>query len=563
MSLSDKSLTLRGSNADIACTTTREPETIIQSASTTVMIAANEVTLDGFQIIGNTGISTNGYTDITIQNNLVEANEIGIVNQNIQSPYTIQNNCISLNMQTYSVQGFDTEITLSDTQQAGAWYVDRYAPAEFVREVFDGNQRLKHSLSVDDGANNRPGGFQGVFYNTQGRKYDTNDITSFAIDLYIPSDWQTTDRRMAGLWGTAFNITDAISFYPIIEFTSTESTPRFRAWTGSGWMDLGLPAGFAYDSWYTLNISLIDNMLVYSVEDLSLAFPHNDSVRIGNVILQGYNTDTGVAYDIYWDNLTLFDVPAENGNNPTTGVAIIGAIGSDMSINNNNISGAFYGYLLHAVNTTPATTINGGDITGVMQGVAVVNTLDNTNFFPSTFAVDGVTMSGFVGDYVAIPSANFHSGVYVFTGGGTTGASTITGALTNVDVDGTQKPQQNSAALHFADFGAQANAQTITVNGGNLTNNVNRGIYARANAVVTVDGATLTNNGADPFGASGNDGYSVIAREGASISIENSTITNPAAQITGVSYAFHASAGTNNLLVRGNQISNGNVFQIG
>lgn len=252
------------------------------------------------------------------------------------------------------------------------------------------------------------------------------------------------------------------------------------------------------------------------------------------------------------------------GAQQTAGIVLNGLTGANApTITDNDIAGAFYGYLLHAVNTTSATTINGGDITGVMQGVAVVNTLDNVNFFPSTFAVDGVAMSGFAGDYGAIPSANFHSGVYVFTGGGTTGASTITGALTNVDVDGTQRPQQNSAALHFADFGTQANAQTITVNGGNLTNNVNRGIYARANAVVTVDGATLTNNGADPFGASGNDGYSVIAREGASITIENSTITNPATQITGVSYAFHASAGTNNLLVRGNQISNGNIFQIG
>jgi hypothetical protein len=249
----------------------------------------------------------------------------------------------------------------------------------------------------------------------------------------------------------------------------------------------------------------------------------------------------------------------------TVGIALNGLSGDGSTIADNDIADAFYGYVLHAVNTTPPTTISGGEITGVMQGVAVVNTLDGSAFFPSTFAVEDVAMSGFSGDYSEIPAlagANFHSGIYVFTGSGTTGASTISGSITDVNVSSTGKPGPNSAALHFADFGSQANAQTISVEGGVLANNLNRGMYATGNVVVTVNNIALTNNGADPFTTGGNDGYGVIVRGGARVDISNSTIANPASQTSGVSYAFHTSQTGSALTVRGNQISNGNIFQI-
>ncbi|MBK7408027.1 MAG: hypothetical protein IPJ40_08055 [Saprospirales bacterium] len=116
---------------------------------------------------------------------------------------------------------------------AGAWYTDRYAPAGFVsQQDFDGDMRLKHSIASADGTNNRPPAYSSTFYDTQGRKYDlAPDANSMEIELFIPADWETTDRRMAGFWGTAVD-GNQMSFpaIPIIEFTSTTSDgPGSRA----------------------------------------------------------------------------------------------------------------------------------------------------------------------------------------------------------------------------------------------------------------------------------------------------------------------------------------------
>ncbi|HRP61744.1 MAG TPA: cohesin domain-containing protein [Phycisphaerales bacterium] len=208
---------------------------------------------------------------------------------------------------------FDSNPTLSPTQAPGVWYTDRYAPFGFVSEFFDGDNRLKHSIDASDCSPCRGGSFTGAFYDTQGRKYDIAGTTSMSIELYVPADWATTDRRMAGFWGTAFNAGNVVSLYPIVEFTSDGSNPRFRVWPadpiGGGWVDLGLPTGFVYDEWYTLEISINGNQVMLSAGDLTYTLSANNSVEIGNVILQGHNNTAGVTYDIYWDNLAYAQTP--------------------------------------------------------------------------------------------------------------------------------------------------------------------------------------------------------------------------------------------------------------
>lgn len=226
---------------------------------------------------------------------------------------------------------FDSAVTTGSSQAAGVWYTDRYAPAGFSSPVFfDGDNRLKQSISAADGASSRPGAFSGSFYNTQGRKYDLADGTkSLSIDIYIPADWASTGRRMAGLWGTAFDAGNAVSAYPIVEFASDAATPRFQAWNGSGWMSMGLPTGFAYDAWYTLEIEMGGGGFNYSVGDLSAFMASANSVDIANVILQGHNTTDGVSYDIHWDNLvTTIPLPpaAWAGLSTLAGVGFVGFI---------------------------------------------------------------------------------------------------------------------------------------------------------------------------------------------------------------------------------------------
>lgn len=198
-------------------------------------------------------------------------------------------------------QTFDNDIALSNSEASNAWYVDRYAPHSFTKELFDGSNRLKQTISSSDA--------QTVgFYNTQGRKLDIPNAKEISVDLYIPSDWALTNKRMAGVWGTGLDITNAVSAYPIIEFTSDGSNPRFRCYdTNTGdWIDLGLPSGFEYNKWYTLKIKLdtINHNFIYTVGNLTFTLhDENDTLNIGNVILQGHNTSSGVDYNIYWDNL--------------------------------------------------------------------------------------------------------------------------------------------------------------------------------------------------------------------------------------------------------------------
>ena len=211
---------------------------------------------------------------------------------------------------TITSQTFDADVTRSDTQAPGTWYTDRYNPAGFEGGVmFDGDNRLKHSIAAADGANTRPGGFGSAFYNTQGRKFDTGGAISMAIDLYIPQDWATANRRMAGFWGTGLNAGSVISYYPIIEFASDNDDPRFQVWNGLGWSNIGLPTGFAYDSWYRMTMDLVGGDVVYTVGDLTETLDSNGTVEFSNVILQGYNTTDGVSYDIYWDNFTAAAIP--------------------------------------------------------------------------------------------------------------------------------------------------------------------------------------------------------------------------------------------------------------
>ena len=219
------------------------------------------------------------------------------------------------NAQTFT---FDTPVTTGNSQAAGTWYTDRYAPAGFTAPVsFMGDNRLKQTISSADSETNRPAGFSSTFYNTQGRKYDLNPATtSMSIDLFVAADWATTGRRMAGFWGSSFDNTNTLSAFPIIEFTSNTDTDgsggRFRGWNNSTgtWTSLGLPTGFGYDQFYKLNISIVGSNFVYSVGDVSLSTSAEGSTSIGNVILQGHNNNAGVNYDIYWDNFQAVPEPS-------------------------------------------------------------------------------------------------------------------------------------------------------------------------------------------------------------------------------------------------------------
>jgi hypothetical protein len=251
-------------------------------------------------------------------------------------------------------------------------------------------------------------------------------------------------------------------------------------------------------------------------------------VNVSSMVTSGSNVFT-----LSNNNITMSSQIA--GSNPTVGVSLRKLTGtSAAAISGNTISGAFYGYLGYNVNTTPVTEIDGGSISGAMQGVAFLNIdpVTFTAFDASNAVVKNMSMSGFTGNHPSLPNNNFHAGIYAFTTGSNT-AATLTLNVKEVSIDGTGKTSQASAGIYPADFSTGAGVrQTITVDSVTLSNNLNRGISVRgSNAVVDVNNSTLSNNGGDPFGAGGNDGFGIIAREGSNVTVDNSFITNPSSNV--------------------------------
>ena len=223
-------------------------------------------------------------------------------------------------MKSVYVNKFDEAVVTGPSAAPGVWYADRYAPAGFATASFNGGNRLKHSILATDGASSRPGAYSGAFYNTQGRKYDLGAATdAIEVKLYIPADWATSNKRMAGLWSTAVDVSNTVSAYPVVEFTSDGENARFSVWEADGtWVNIGLPVEFAYNSWVTLKIKLLANgqflVSAGSLNYVTTKFSAT-SVKLANVILQGHNYDpvtptNGVTYDIYWDDFTWNDTYA-------------------------------------------------------------------------------------------------------------------------------------------------------------------------------------------------------------------------------------------------------------
>lgn len=196
-----------------------------------------------------------------------------------------------------------TFLTFDEGTDLTVFIQDR-APSEFALGMFNNKSVLVHSIDeVNKTAN--------AFYLTQGKKLTQLNASEIKVNLYIPEDWQYTNKRMAGFWGVTYDMNDEISSYPIVEFTSAENNPRFRVWPENNdlrnWIDIGLPENFMYNEWYTLTMKIVDNAVLITVGDLMYTVPvEGGEYQIsyfGDIILQGHNTVEGVTYDIHWDNL--------------------------------------------------------------------------------------------------------------------------------------------------------------------------------------------------------------------------------------------------------------------
>jgi hypothetical protein len=131
-----------------------------------------------------------------------------------------------------------------------------------------------------------------------------------SIDMYIDASFAQETGRVGGLWATAVNAANVISFYPILEFING----GFSFWDGAAFQTLGTPTGFAYDTWVNIGFSLDvgTGMLDVFAGDISSTVDVTGTTSFSNAILQGINTDSGINRDIYFDNFSAstVDVPA-------------------------------------------------------------------------------------------------------------------------------------------------------------------------------------------------------------------------------------------------------------
>lgn len=288
---------------------------------------------------------------------------------------------------------FSSAPTLSPTNVDGAWYPDRYPPAAFTSDA----GRLKISISASDGAQLRPPAYSSIFYNTQGRKFNQcgKCVTIAKADLYIPADWATNFRR-TDIWATAFNSSDAISFYPIIGFRNIDgSSPNFSYWDGSSWVNLGAPS--SYDTWYTLEFRLNGSNLEYYIDNsLVGSISSNSSVYFGNIIMQAYNFndvnlgssyDPGPnnSYDAFWDNL----ITTGTGGNVVTNI-------------NTGLSYCTIQSAIDDANTTNGHTIQVGDGT-YNEDITINKQIQLIGADKTTTIIDGATAGNPV---VTISSSN-------------------------------------------------------------------------------------------------------------------------------------------------------------
>ena len=241
--------------------------------------------------------------------------------------------------QTYFHEPFDADpvITGSNAAVNGAWYWDRYRPANFdsvVDPTDPTNNVLRIGIDQADGippngTPGRPGAYLSTFYNTQGRQFQLgNPVNSrIAGRLYVASDW-ASNRRRSDIWGVPVDGSNSVSGYPILGIANVGSGLVCRAFVqdtdfnpgngyAPGWVDLSslVPGGLTTDRWYHLEIRLRPNSYEFVVDGKVLLV---DTITFGSVamkaiIMQAYNFNdpsltppaqgTNESYEVYWDDL--------------------------------------------------------------------------------------------------------------------------------------------------------------------------------------------------------------------------------------------------------------------
>ncbi|MEP6780885.1 MAG: PEP-CTERM sorting domain-containing protein [Gemmatimonadaceae bacterium] len=211
----------------------------------------------------------------------------------------------------------------------GSFFTDRYAPPGF--NLMNGIQGRNNVLQIDinstSDAANRPGGQQGQFYNTQGKKTTVNTAGSwfFQSDLYVKSAWSNSNNGYVrtDLWATATDnpAYTGASAYPIVGLTNYGGALRARGYdvNAEAWINFG--AALNLDAWNTfgMGFNFGTNTFNYFVNGAlaGSVLATSPNTGVANVMYQAYNFNDPTipvsgnpAYSVNWSNTNVVPEPS-------------------------------------------------------------------------------------------------------------------------------------------------------------------------------------------------------------------------------------------------------------
>jgi len=221
-----------------------------------------------------------------------------------------------------------------------AWVVDRYPPAGFASVNFDGDSCLSITIDQTGSTANRPAQFNSEFYATQGyqRPAGITGLWTLSARVFVSSAFNTTTGPLvcSELWGHTGTTPEGGAYMTLGFTNASPSDPfnptaadrafRFEAWDCNtlDWIDLGVPAGFVFDTWHTLSGASTGNTFEFSIDGVLVrTIPTAAGDDLLTAFIEGYNFDQAGSYSVYWDDLIAGVAPVIT-NDPLTAAGTVG-----------------------------------------------------------------------------------------------------------------------------------------------------------------------------------------------------------------------------------------------